>query len=263
MKRQRVNFPSKLLIYLLILAVAAVFIPGYIRRLLITSDYFRVKEVTSIGGVEADFPYLKGKNIFLLDLPYESAYIAKFCPDCLRVRLARVLPDKVFVRFIKRKTLALVELYRYFAVDENAVLYDTALTPNDAGVPLITGLKSKLPQVKTGREYKIKELALSLDIIQEMSKFVNLKGYPIRRIDIAGLDDITIFMIVDSGTSLYSNWQMPQKQKILEVRISQGNIIEKIAVMSGLINQEKDSLGNINYIDLRFKEPVIKFKDVK
>jgi hypothetical protein len=159
--------------------------------------------------------------------------------------------------------LALVELYRYFAVDENAVLYDTALAPLDSGVPLITGLKSKLPQVKVGREYKIKELALSLDIIREMSKFVNLKSYPARRIDIAGLDDITIFMIVDSGTSIYSNWQMPRKQKILEVRISQGNIIEKIAVMSGLINQEKDNLGNINYIDLRFKEPVIKFKDAK
>ena len=263
MKRQRVSFPLKLLIYILILVLAMVFIVGYTRRLLVTSDYFRVKEVTSVGEVEAEFPYFKGKNIFLLDLPYESAYIAKFCPDCLRVRLARVLPDKVFVRFIKRKTIALVELYRYFAVDENAVLYDTPLTPQDCKVPLITGLKQKLPQVKPGREYKIKELTLSLDIIQEMGKFSNLKSYPIQKIDTLGLDDVTIFIIIDGGSSLYSNWQIPQKQKILEVRISQGNIVEKIAVMSGLINQEKGNLGNIKYIDLRFKEPVIKFKDAK
>jgi putative ubiquitin-RnfH superfamily antitoxin RatB of RatAB toxin-antitoxin module len=59
------------------------------------------------------------------------------------------------------------------------------------------------------------------------------------------------------------NTSTSTKQKILEVRISQGNIVEKVAVMSGLMNQERNNLANIKYIDLRFKEPVIKFKDVK
>ena len=67
MKRQRVSFPLKLLIYILILVLAMVFIVGYTRRLLVTSDYFRVKEVTLIGEVDAELPYLKGKNIFLLE----------------------------------------------------------------------------------------------------------------------------------------------------------------------------------------------------
>ena len=48
---------------------------------------------------------------------------------------------------------------------------------------------------------------------------------------------------------------------MLEVKISEGNIVEKIAIMSGLIKQEKGNLDKIKYIDLRFKDPVINFQD--
>ena len=263
MKKRRVNIPVKPLFFIMVFFIAPVFITGYIWQALTTSDYFRIKDISGVNVSSTDFSYLKKKNIFLLHLPGESINIAKSCPDCLRVRLARVLPDSIFVEFVKRNPVALVKLYRYFSVDQEGVFFDSAQDTQDSGLPLITGLEAKLSGIKPGKECKAKELILALTIIKEAGKFCNLRDYRIQRIDVAGADDLTIFIPVDLGTDVYRNWQVPKAQKILAVRISQGNIVEKVAVMSGLINQEKNNLGNIKYIDLRFKEPVIKFKDDK
>jgi hypothetical protein len=49
----------------------------------------------------------------------------------------------------------------------------------------------------------------------------------------------------------------------LEVKIGQDNVKERIAILSGVIAQSRNDLANIKYIDLRFKDTVIKFNDVK
>ena len=263
MRRRRVNIPVKPLFIILAALVVAAFIIGYARQLLTTSDYFRVKDVAGPDLSSGEISRLKGKNIFLLDLPGEAMNISKSCPDCLRVRLARVLPDRLFAQFIKRNPVALVKLYRYFAVDQDGVFFESSLSPQDSGLPLITGLEGKLSGIKPGKGHKSKEMFLALAIIKEAAKFRNLRSYRIQRIDAVNADDITIFIPVGPEPALYLDWQAPQRQKILEVKISQGNIVEKIAIMSGLINQEKERLGDIKYIDLRFNEPVIKFKDAK
>lgn len=263
MKRRKDNFPVKSVFLIIIIIIIIVFVISYIRKVLITSDYFNVNGVISREELNTDFSYLKGKNIFTLDLNGESVNIAKRCPDCLRVRLTRILPDRLFVEFIKRKPVALVKLYRYFIVDQYGVFFGSAVNPGELSLPLITGLETKLFGITLGKKCVTKELVLALGIIREFNKSFLLKGYQIKRIDVGTADDITIFIPIDFNKEAYSQWQAPEKQNILEVRISQGNIVEKIAVIAGLINQEKRNLGNIKYIDLRFKEPVIKFKDVK
>jgi hypothetical protein len=261
MRKRKVNILFKLLFIVLAVFIALALIIGYLLQVLTTSDYFKVKNVSDAGELNVELSYLKGKNIFILNLPQESINIAKSCPDCLRVRFTRILPDRLFIEFVKRKPLALVKLYRYFAVDEDGVFFNTSQGPESLSLPLITGLEKKIPGIDPGRICKVKELTLAIAIIKEANKFRNLTDYPIQKIDVSAADDIAIVIPIDSAKATYHDLQAPAGQKILEVRISQGNIVEKIAVMSGLINQEKDNLANIKYIDLRFKEPVIKFKD--
>ncbi len=263
MKKRKFNFPIKPLFLSLIILLVLAFIMGYIWRTLTTSDYFKVSDIIGKEVLNIDLSYLKGKNIFTLDLPGESATIAKVCPDCLRVRLARVLPDRVFLEFVKRKPVALVRLYRYFAVDQEGVFFPSSSGPQDSGLPLIIGLETKLFGIKPGKRCDVKELALALSIIKEVKKARLLKDFQIQKIEVAGVDDITVSMPLVPKSSGYSDWQAIEKQKFLEIKISQGNIVEKVAIMAGLINQEKQNLSNIKYIDLRFKEPVIKFKDAK
>jgi cell division septal protein FtsQ len=140
MKKNRVNVWVKPVLFAGAFSVALILIAAYIRYTLITADYFKVKDVLGLVALDKGFLNLKGKNIFAINLRSESFNAASSCPDCLRIRLTRILPDRVFVEFIKRKPVASVALYRYFAVDEEGVIFDAPKVFEDSGLPLITGL---------------------------------------------------------------------------------------------------------------------------
>ena len=142
-------------------------------------------------------------------------------------------------------------MYRYFAVDESGVLFELPVNYEKENLIVISGLTSKITKVIPGRRLESKELDLALAVIKEIKRYPNLNSLQIKRIDIEGSDYITMLISVK------------EEQKILEVRISRGNILEKIAVMSGLIAQRKNNLKDVRYIDLRFNEPVINIKDAK
>jgi len=259
-RKRKFDFLVKPLFLSLIILLVSAFIIGSIWEALTTSDYFKVNDIISKDMLSVDLSYLRGRNIFTLNLPGESATIIKVCPDCLRVRLARVFPDRVFVEFVRRKPVASVKLYRYFSVDQDGVFFSSSLGPQDSGLPLIIGLETRIFGIKPGKRCDAKELVLALDIIKEVKKTRLLRDFKIQKIEVAGANDITISIPLIPKSFSYSNGQAALKQEFLEVKISQGNIAEKIAVMAGLINQERQNLSNIKYIDLRFKEPVIKFK---
>jgi len=262
-KRRRDNFPLKPLVISAAIVISLIALAGYLRKVLTTSNYFNVSDIISKEQLNGNLDYLKGKNIFTLDLRKESLNISAKCPDCLKVRVARILPDRLFVEFIRREPVALVKLYRYFVVDQYGVFFGSMPNPGNLDLPLVTGLETKLFGVTLGRRYVTKELALVLNIIKEFNNSSSLKGYSIKRIDVGTADDVSLFIPLNLNKEAYAQWQPSARENILEVRISQGNILEKIAVISGLINQEKHNLANIKYIDYRFKEPVIKFKDAK
>ncbi|MDD2680381.1 MAG: cell division protein FtsQ/DivIB [Candidatus Omnitrophica bacterium] len=196
-------------------------------------------------------------------MPIESAHIARFCPDCSRVRLARIIPNRIFVEFIKRRPIALIRLYRYFAVDADGVIFSSSLQPQDSGLPVILGLETKIFGPKAGNRYDHKELSVALLILKEAGKNRLFRDYKIQKVIIAGIDNITLQIPILRGQNTYANWRAPDKNEFLEIKIGQGNIRDKVAIMAGLIDQEKHNLESIKYIDLRFREPVIKFKDVK
>jgi hypothetical protein len=178
--------------------------------------------------------------------------------------LARVIPDRIFAEFVRRKPLAFIKLYRYFAIDEDGVVFPSSMQPDDSGLAVITGLETKIFGLKPGNKYESRELSMALLIIKEAARTRSLNDYKIQRVNVAGLDDITVEIpLPHPGKGRYADWAPVVKKQFLEVKFGRGNIMNKVAIMSGLINQEKQNLFNIKYIDLRFNEPVIKFKDVK
>ena len=263
MKRRRLNFPVKPLAVILIIILASCLILGYIWRILFTAEYFRIKDISSREVLSVDLSYLKGKNIFSLNLAQEAAGIVRSCPDCSRVKLARIIPNRIFVELIRRKLVAFIKLYRYFAVDEDGVIFLSPLQPDDSGLPVITGLETKIFGPKPGNRYESRELSVALLILKESAKTRLLRDYKIRKVDISGIDNITVGIPIPQSQNVYAGWKAPQKIEFLEIKIGQGNIRDKVAIMAGLINQERHNMANIKYIDLRFNEPVIKFKEDK
>jgi len=275
MRSHKLKLPISVIIITVVCLLVVSFIIWYLGKVLTTSGYFRVKdiivnEVDILGSSVSlainlklnrgiDLSYLKGKNIFSVDLQKEARYIAETCPVYRKVSLIRILPDRLSVRCLLRKPFAYVKLYRYFSVDEDFVLFDIPKQLEE-DLPLISGLDTKIFGANPGKKYNIKELALALNIVKEIGRNKIFDDYKIKRINITSPSDASVFMLAQLKTADYAKRKFPEVEG-LEVKIAQGNINDRIDILASLFAQEKNNLNNIKYIDLRFKEPVIKLKD--
>jgi len=262
MRRQKFNLPIKIISFLVIISLAFSFIIGYIWKVLTTADFFAVKQVI-VRNSDSQFEYLKGRNIFSLNLRNESWSVFLRCPDCRKVRFARILPNCIVVDFLKRKPVALVKFYKNFAIDEQGVLFLPDAATEKLGLPVIYGLETKIFAPKSGISYKRSELGLALSIINEFKANKAFAGFTLKRIDVASPGSAGFFMLLPRQIVNYT-LPIPQVEWLgFEVRTGVNNIRQKMMILGGLVTQERKEWINIKYIDLRFKEPLIKLNNVK
>ena len=126
-KAQSNNLPVKLLFGLLTLILVLFFSVSYLASALKNSGFFNIKALiireSEARNFTVDLSYLKGRNILTLDLQKEEQFISQIYPGYRKIRLVRVLPDRLFADFLRRRPVAYVKLYRYFCVDEDGVLF--------------------------------------------------------------------------------------------------------------------------------------------
>lgn len=235
--------------------LATAFILVYIWVSLGRSDYFRIKYIITKNNYPVDLSYLKGKNILALDLEAESRYIAGFYPDYKRIKLARVLPDRIYVICLARRAAALVKLYKYFAVDDEGLLFDAGVLPAETNLPVVTGLETKIFGPKPGKRYNVRELYLALQVIKEARKTKFLRNYRMIRVNAPSPAGLSAFIAVPAQGG--SGWG------VFEVKLGGARIRDKIALLDNIVSQEREGLSGVKYIDLRFSSPVIKFNDPK
>lgn len=260
MRKQKFNLPIRIIIIVAIISLAISFVIGYIWKVLTTSEFFSVKQVI-VRNSEISFDYLKGRNIFSLDLNGQSRKVSLGYPNCRVVRLTRVFPNCIFVDFLKRRPLALVKFYKNFVIDDQGILFYPNLTPEEAELPVIYGLETKIFAPKPGTKYKRAELDLALAILKEFVAHKAFAGFTLKRIDVAGLQSAGFFMLLPKQVADYTK-PVPVAQWMgFEVRIGENNIREKMLILGGLITQARKEWPDIKYIDLRFKEPIIKLND--
>lgn len=260
MRRQKFNLPIKIIIILAIILVVISLLIGYIWGVLTTSDFFSVRQVI-VRNSGISFDYLKGRNIFSLDLSGQSRKVSLDCPDCRKARFTRVLPNCIFVDLLKRQPLALVKFYKDFAIDEQGVLFYPDAAVEEAGLPVIYGLETKIFAPKPGIKYKRAELELALTILKEFKANKTFRGFTLKRIDVANGQSAGFFILLPKQA--VDTKPAPQSEWIgFEVRTGETGIREKMIILGGLIMQARKEWGNIKYIDLRFKDPVIKLLTV-
>ena len=261
MKKRRYNLPLYLIIFLAVIFLAIFLLIGYIWKTLTTSDFFNVKQV-AVRNSDASFDYLKGKNIFSLDLERQARSIVSLCPDCRMVRLSRILPDCIVVDFLKRQPVALIKFYKNFAVDEQGVLFYPPINIDESDLPIINGLETKIFAPRPGIRYKRSELDLALNIIKEIKANKAFKGFTLIKIDVVNPQSAGFFILLPKQSANYTLSTLQSEWVGFEVRIGEGNIKQKLMILNGLIMQARKDWGNIKYIDLRFKEPLIKLNNV-
>ena len=260
MRKQKYNLPLKLIILLVVILLAIFLLIGYIWTVLNTSDFFSVKKVI-VRNLDTSFDDLKGKNIFSLDLNSQSRRVFSKYPDCRMVRFSRILPDCIVVDFLKRQPVALIKFYKDFAVDAQGILFYPNISFAEANLPEIYGLETKIFAPKLGIKYNRPELDLALSIIKEIKANKSFKSFTLKKIDVLSLQSAGFFILLPKQVVNYT-LSTPQLEWVgFEVRVGEGNIKQKIMILGGLIMQERKDWGNIKYIDLRFKEPLIKLNN--
>jgi cell division septal protein FtsQ len=260
MKKQKRNFPVKIVSFLLIIFLAFSFIIGYIWKVLSTADFFAVQQVI-VRNSDYQFDYLKGRNIFSLNLSNEAWKAFLRCPDCRKVRFSRVLPNCIVVDFLKRKPVALVRFYKNFAIDEQGVLFLPDLATEESELPVIYGLETKIFAPKPGISYKRSELGLALSIINEFKLNKSFGGFTLKRVDVANPGSAGFFMLLPKQVANYTLASPQAEWSGFEVRIGASSVRQKMMILGGLVIQARKEWSNINYIDLRFKEPLIKLNN--
>jgi len=262
MRKQKFNLPVKIISLIVIISLAFSFIIGYIWKVLTTADFFAVKQVV-VRNSDNQFEYLKGRNIFSLNLRNEAGVVFLRCPDCRKVRFTRILPNCIVADFLKRQPVALVKFYKNFAIDEQGVLFLPDVATEELGLPFIYGLETKIFAPKPGKSYKRSELGLALSIINEFKMNKAFAGFSLKRIDLASPGSAGFFMLLPRQIVNYT-LPAPQGEWLgFEVRIGVNNIRQKMMILGGLVMQERKEWTKIKYIDLRFKEPLIKLNNVK
>lgn len=241
-----------------------VFIAGYVWSAFRASDYFKVREVVCKEAEGIDLSYLKGRNIFGIDLIKESAYIQSFHPDYKKIKLVRVFPDRLSVYFIRRQPAALIKLYKYFILDKEGFLYNAPDDIRSSEMPLVTGLETRIFGPSAGRRYNIKETAFVLEVLKEFERLRAFKNYKIKRIDFKGAADTSLFLVFPAEAADYSKGAKGGVAGDgLQIKLGFDSIRRKLAILAGVIAQGRLDLLNIKYIDLRFEKPVIKYGDAK
>lgn len=238
----------------IIIVVIAISLLFYFTRMIMNADYFKIRSIVCPEKNNGDFSYLAGKNIFNTNLKKESLRLSAFYPRYKKVRLIRVLPDMIYIDFLKRVPIACVRLYRNFYIDEELFLFEFPEAGLAPDLPVIYGLDKSPFAIKPGKRYNIPELEAAIEIIKEIRANKALDNFNIRRIDLKSHAYAVVLGLLRVAGNL-------QFSSILEIRIPQDNIKSKIGILSNLFSQDKDNLIKIKYIDLRFKEPVVKFKN--
>jgi hypothetical protein len=255
------NITIKIIIALFIFSFLASII--YLKNSLRNLDYFRVKDVVVDAEGSGDFSYLKGRNIFDIDITREAESISQAYPGYKRIKLIRVLPNRIFIDFVKRKPLAILKLYRLFSIDGEMVLFETGNEAANAELPLIVGLETKIFGPRAGTRYNIKELTGAIEIIQSIQDNRILKNYQIKKIEVNNANHFTCFLAVPRAFLGNAQEKSASDSDVLQIRFGREILPEKLDLLARLFSQIKNDLGRVGYVYLRFKEPVIKFNDDK
>ncbi len=216
-----------------------------IKLIFVKSPYFKISRIDIIPGtdlVNLDksevLESLKGKNIFTVDIKNTARAIHTDYPELKKVVVKRVMPDMLQVVIVPRIPVALIKAFKYFPVDEEAVMLSPQSDVKE-GLPIITGI-SIWARPKKGEILRSDRINSALALLKGIKESKILTEYSLQRIDVSNIRNIAFYL-----------------DNALEIKIGHGDLREKLKKLSMVLNDPKIDIDNLEYIDLRFKDTVL------
>jgi cell division septal protein FtsQ len=208
------------------------------------SDFFKVKVIKvdpSLVVVNRDaLEKIKGENIFAVDLVHVHEKLAKRYPQIEGLKVTRQFPDQISVEATPRLPVAQFKVGRkVMTIDDQGVVLSTT-TPRDEKFPFVDGIMLKNQHVALGKPLKRQEVDIALDLIAAFEANRVLESYTIESIHVENTSKVEF--LVSNGLRIFVDQdELPRRMRLLGFILTRADI----------------NLEEINYLDLRFKEPVI------
>lgn len=243
----------KFLIAILILSGIGI---GLVRLkyMFVDSEYFMVKgidtELYDDAGTFRNLPIsdiadesIVGTNIFFIDLDALKKNVELNHPEFKDVVIRRLLPDKLVVQAILRKSFAQLRSDRYYTVDAEGILLPDIKNFPDSKLPIIAGFGRNLAKASTSKlsKFERENLNKALNLIKELSEKKELSGYKLKVVDITDPNNISFFF---DGVNV-------------EIKIGNSDFRDRLSILVTVLDQVDDDIDRFKYIDLRFEDPII------
>ena len=244
-KKSNINIPAIAVIRTIVFVfIAFVLFSAYAGAVdfLTASPLFSVKDVlvdTSIQFIDPqDLRGLRGRNIFKVDVRKVHSRLSAQYPQIAELRVIRQFPDRIKVLAKKRDLLAQARWKnKFLLVDTDGVALFAVGAPQPA-LPVINGV-SWPPRVILGLVPASRSLRGIVYILNEFKRHARTARLKVTAID--GSNPSKIEFTLEGG---------------IRIILDQDNFPLKVQKLDTLLAQ-KLVWGRVQYIDLRFNEPVI------
>ena len=245
-KKSNVKIPTIVVIRIIVFLFIGFILFGIYSKtvsFLTTAPMFDIKDVMvdqSISFIDhRPLRELKGQNIFSIDLVKLHQQITKQYPQISQLRVERELPDTIKILAKKRNLLLQVVAHnKYLIVDTEGVTMFYTLSP--VPFPIVKGISLEKSKIILGAPSTNKELNLVVELLQDLKSHPNTSRLKIISIDASNLSKIQLLV-------------MPN----IQIIIDQDALSAKVAMLEILFQNGKINWGQVKYIDIRFKEPII------
>ncbi len=210
------------------------------------SPIFKIREVVSPQTLQfirtRTLERLIGQSIFDVDLYAVQRRLQVEYPQIDHLRIYRQFPNRIYVDAIRRDPFAVITARRQqILIDKDGIVLSLNVTLNH-NLPLIAGLIFEQNAV-VGKPLRHPDLLLASTIIQTIKENAHLESMPVVSLDLTNLSQIQC--VLSNG---------------LKVILAEDKVQQKIAMLGIVVSQGKINPQEFNYIDLRFKEPIISKK---
>ncbi len=208
------------------------------------SNYFTIRGIMYPPALKflatSEINNLKGKSLLTVDLEKMQKQMQARYPQFAQMRILKRFPDQIVVIAKERLALAAVKLRgQNFIIDKEGVIMSKE-EGNADSLPLIVGASAGSSRLTAGSTLRGSDVQTAMRIIQTFHSSKALSGYPIIKLDVTRFPQTSFYLTED-----------------LKVIVNQEDMNYKLRILSLLLSQAKKELGDVKYIDLRFKEPIL------
>ncbi len=209
------------------------------------AEIFTIKDIQKEPSLQfvrsQTLDQIMGENIFSVDLRSIQRRLQRQFPEVDKLRVSRKFPDTICLSARKREPFAVLMSHQHeILLDEDGYVLSFDTLPSSR-YPVIQGFSGQTKFV-LGRPLRGEAIHLALKIIAEIRAQDPAFDWPLSQIDISNLSQITLLFSNDL-TIIFDREHVPQKVQTLAVLLHQGKL----------------DYQNINYIDLRLKDPIISY----